>query len=72
MIPGGLRSIACERHGWDSYVTTGRSVFNPHAVGMRSCAMAVAVEAVAAERADEVRGETCPVSVEREMDVLRV
>ena len=60
--------LRCPWHGWEFDVTTGRSIFNPHAVRVR--AYPVAVEADDG-RQDEVRVETYPVSVERKMVVLR-
>ena len=59
--------LRCPWHGWEFDVTTGRSIFNPHAVRVR--AYPVAVEADDGQ--DEVRVETYPVSVERKMVVLR-
>ena len=60
--------LRCPWHGWEFDVTTGRSIFNPHAVRVR--AYPVAVEADDG-RQDEVRVETYPVSVEHKMVVLR-
>ena len=48
-------------------MTTGRSIFNPHAVRVRS--YPVAVEP--ADCGPDVAVETYPVSVERKMVVLR-
>ena len=78
-LPGPARSfrygregeiLRCPWHGWEFDVTTGRSIFNPHAVRVRS--YRVAVEVTAPQPADDVRVETYPVSVERKMIVLRV
>ena len=60
--------LRCPWHGWEFDVTTGRSVFNPHAVRVR--AYRVAVEAAGCEPSD-VSVETYPVRVERKMVVLR-
>ena len=60
--------LRCPWHGWEFDVTSGRSIFNPHAVRVRS--YRVAVEAADCQP-DEVRVETFPVSVERRMVVLR-
>ena len=62
--------LRCPWHGWEFDVTTGRSIFNPHAVRVR--AYPVAVEATVAQPVDDVRVETYPVSVERKMIVLRL
>lgn len=60
--------LRCPWHGWEFDVTTGRSIFNPHAVRVRAYPVAV----VDADRGpDDVRVETFPVSVERKMVVLR-
>ena len=60
--------LRCPWHGWEFDVTSGRSIFNPHAVRVRAYPVAV-------EDADRgpggVRVETYPVSVERKMVVLR-
>ena len=60
--------LRCPWHGWEFDVTSGRSIFNPHAVRVRS--YRVAVEAAECQ-SDDVRVETFPVSVERKMVVLR-
>ena len=60
--------LRCPWHGWEFDVTSGRSIFNPHAVRVRS--YPVAVEATV-PLPDEVSVETYPVSVERKMVVLR-
>ena len=49
--------VRCPWHGWEFDVTDGRSIFNPHAVRVRSYPVAV---------------ETYPVSVERKMVVVRL
>ena len=61
--------LRCPWHGWEFDVTSGRSVFNPHAVRVR--AYPVAVEAADCGP-DDVGVETYPVSVERKMVVLRL
>ena len=60
--------LRCPWHGWEFDVTSGRSIFNPHAVRVRS--YRVAVEAAECQ-SDDVRVETFPVSVERKIVVLR-
>ena len=60
--------LRCPWHGWEFDVTSGRSIFNPHAVRVRS--YRVAVEAAECQ-SDDVRVKTFPVSVERKMVVLR-
>ena len=60
--------VRCPWHGWEFDVTDGRSIVGPHAVRVR--AYPVAVEDADCGP-DDVRVDTCPVSVERKMVVLR-
>ena len=66
--------LRCPWHGWEFDVTSGRSIFNPHAVRVRAYPVAVEDADCSADAdcgPDEVRVETYPVSVERKMVVLR-
>ena len=60
--------LRCPWHGWEFDVTSGRSIFNPHAVRVRACPVAVEDADCAP---DDVRVDTYPVIVERKMVVLR-
>lgn len=60
--------IRCPWHGWEFDIKTGRSIFNPHKVRVKSYDVEV-------EQAQEVEGESVdsfPVRVEDEMVVLYV
>jgi nitrite reductase/ring-hydroxylating ferredoxin subunit len=61
--------LRCPWHGWEFDITTGRSVFNPHKMRVRS--YEVTVEPAASPEDDE-RVETYPVSVEDGFVVLHV
>jgi nitrite reductase (NADH) small subunit len=61
--------LRCPWHGWEFDITTGRSVFNPHKMRVRS--YEVTVEPAAGSDEDE-RVETYPVSVEDGFVVLHV
>ena len=66
--------LRCPWHGWEFDVTSGRSIFNPHAVRVRAYPVAVEDADCSADAdcgPDAVRVETYPVSVERRMVVLR-
>ncbi|MCY4483517.1 MAG: Rieske (2Fe-2S) protein [Spirochaetaceae bacterium] len=66
--------LRCPWHGWEFDVTSGRSIFNPHAVRVRAYPVAVEDADCSADvdcGPDAVRVETYPVSVERRMVVLR-
>ena len=60
--------VRCPWHGWEFDITTGRSIFNPHK--MRVKTYEVTVESAADELPDEV--ETFPVTVEDGFVVLHV
>ena len=76
----GGEILRCPWHGWEFDVTSGRSIFNPHAVRVRAypvavedadCSAVADCSADAGGAPDDVRVETYPVSVERKMVVLR-
>jgi len=58
--------VRCPWHGWEFDITTGRSIFNPHK--MRVKTYEVTVEAPGDELPDEV--ETFPVTVEEGLIIL--
>ena len=60
--------IKCPWHGWEFEIATGRSVFNPHKVRVRS--YDVTVEAVNADDDEDPSIETYPVTVEDGMVIL--
>jgi 3-phenylpropionate/trans-cinnamate dioxygenase ferredoxin subunit len=58
--------LRCPWHGWEFEIATGRSVFNPHKVRVRTYEVTV-------ESSDDTeRVETFPVSVEQDMVVLHL
>ena len=59
------RILRCPWHGWEFDLTTGRSVFNPHRVRVKSYEVMVEAE-------EDPAIETFPVAVEREFVVLYV
>ena len=59
--------VRCPWHGWEFDITTGRSVYNPHR--MRVKTFDVAVESMAD---DDASVETYPVRVEEDFVVLYV
>lgn len=61
--------VRCPWHGWEFDIKTGRSVFNPHRVRVRS--YDVTVEPMA-EHQEDPSVETFDVTVEDEMVVLHV
>ncbi len=60
--------VRCPWHGWEFDILTGRSIFNPHK--MRVKTYEVTVEQGAEELPDEV--ETFPVTVEEGLVILHV
>ena len=58
--------LRCPWHGWEFDITTGRSVFNPHKVRVRSYDVSVGVAD------DDPSVETYPVSVERGIVLVHV
>lgn len=58
--------VRCPWHGWEFDITTGRSIFNPHK--MRVKTYEVTVEQAGDELPDEV--ETFPVTVEEGLVIL--
>lgn len=62
--------IKCPWHGWEFDIRTGRSVFNPHRVRVRS--YEVTVEQADALTADDPSVETFDVTVEDGLVVLHV
>ncbi|MDQ3816008.1 MAG: Rieske (2Fe-2S) protein [Armatimonadota bacterium] len=61
--------LRCPWHGWEFDVTTGRSIFNPHKVRVKSYEVSVEPS----ERAeDDPRVETFPVTVEADRVVLHL
>jgi len=61
--------IRCPWHGWEFDITTGRSIFNPHCVRVKS--YEVEVETIAPEDGDPAV-ETFPVEVEGDYIILIV
>ncbi len=59
--------IRCPWHGWEFDITTGRSVFNPHATRVRSYEVTVEPPEQGAERV-----ETYPTSIEDGFVLLHV
>ena len=59
--------LRCPWHGWEFDITTGRSVYNPHRMRVRT--FDIAVEQMAA---DDPSVETYPVQVEEEYIVLYI
>jgi 3-phenylpropionate/trans-cinnamate dioxygenase ferredoxin subunit len=57
--------LRCPWHGWEFDITTGRSIFNPHRVRVRTYEVTV-------EPDDDLSVETYPVSVEDGVIVLYV
>ncbi|GIV78676.1 Rieske (2Fe-2S) protein [Litorilinea aerophila] len=55
--------IRCPWHGWEFDITTGRSVFNPHKMRVKTYEVTVEREAAPSEDEDE-SVETYPVTVE--------
>jgi 3-phenylpropionate/trans-cinnamate dioxygenase ferredoxin subunit len=69
--------LRCPWHGWEFDLATGRSIFNPHAVRVRSYDVSVEPEATPAPSAPDAvemveSVENYPVTVEQEMVVLHV
>ena len=62
--------LRCPWHGWEFDLATGRSVFNPHQVRVRS--YDVSVEPAEAEPDLDEAVENYPVTVEQEMVILHV
>jgi nitrite reductase (NADH) small subunit len=62
--------VKCPWHGWEFDVTTGRSIFNPHRVRVKS--YDVTVEPGSTDDEEDPSIETYQVSVEREMVVLHL
>ena len=60
--------VRCPWHGWEFDITTGRSIFNPHK--MRVKTYEVTVERGVDDLPDEV--ETFPVTVEDGLVILHV
>ena len=59
--------IKCPWHGWEFEIATGRSVFNPHKVRVRTYAVTVETP-----EAEDPRIETYPVTVEDGLVVVHV
>ena len=59
--------VRCPWHGWEFDITTGRSVYNPHRMRVKS--YEIAVEQMAA---DDPSVETYPVQVEEDYIVLYI
>lgn len=59
--------IKCPWHGWEFEIATGRSVFNPHKVRVRTYEVTVETP-----EAEDPRVETYPVSVEDGLVIVHV
>lgn len=59
--------LRCPWHGWEFDITTGKSVFNPHRMKVRSYDVAVSHELP-----DDVEIEMYPVEVEDELVLLEI
>jgi 3-phenylpropionate/trans-cinnamate dioxygenase ferredoxin subunit len=62
--------IRCPWHGWEFDITTGKSIFNPHKVKVRS--YDVSVEKSCAVQDEDPSVETFEVSVEDDVVVLHL
>jgi 3-phenylpropionate/trans-cinnamate dioxygenase ferredoxin subunit len=62
--------IKCPWHGWEFDIKTGRSVFNPHRVRVRT--YEVTVEPAGDEDAEDPSVDTYPVTVEDGLVILHV
>ncbi len=62
--------VRCPWHGWEFDILTGRSLYNPHRVRVRSYDVAVEPEMAETAEPEDPAIETFPVAVEREMVVV--
>lgn len=60
--------LHCPWHGWEFDITTGRSIFNPHKVRVKT--YDVTVESTLGDKEEEPSVETFPVTLEGELVVL--
>jgi len=60
--------LRCPWHGWEFDITTGRSIFNPHRMRVRTYEVTVEPD----PEADDERVETFPVTVEDGLVVLHL
>lgn len=63
--------IRCPWHGWEFDITTGKSIFNPHKVKVRSYEVSVEKSCPHGEE-EEASVETFPVSVEDDVVMLHL
>ena len=66
--------LRCPWHGWEFDVTTGRSIFNPHKVRVKSYEVSVepAADLNGAAEEEDPSVETFPVTVEADRVVLHL
>ena len=62
--------LRCPWHGWEFDLTTGRSIFNPHKMRVRT--YEVTVEATQAATEEDESVETYPVTIEEGLVILHV
>ena len=62
--------LRCPWHGWEFDITTGRSIFNPHKMRVRT--YEVTVEAAQAASEEDESVETYPVTIEEGLVILHV
>jgi nitrite reductase (NADH) small subunit len=62
--------LRCPWHGWEFDITTGRSIFNPHKMRVRT--YEVTVEAAQATTEEDESVETYPVTIEDGLVILHV
>ena len=66
--------LRCPWHGWEFDITTGRSIFNPHKVRVKSYEVSVepAADLDGAAEEEDPNVETFPVTVEADRVVLHL
>lgn len=62
--------VRCPWHGWEFDILTGRSIFNPHKVRVRSFEVTTGSAGADLLRTDDVRLETFEVTVEDDIVIL--
>ncbi len=62
--------LRCPWHGWEFDLTTGRSIFNPHKMRVRTYPVTVEPDGGAAQEEEDESVETFPVTVEDGLVIL--
>jgi nitrite reductase (NADH) small subunit len=66
------RIIRCPWHGWEFDITTGRSVFNPHKLRVKTYAVTVERDAACATCDEDPAVETYPVTIDDGVIIVHV